>query len=262
MNDFTTIQLAIDPRGVATLCLNRPERRNALDARMIAELLLALRQIESDESVRFLILRGNGGHFSAGADLSWMKASAALDYTANLADAHDLGELMWRLFHLACPTLAVVDGAAFGGAVGLTACCDIAIGSRDALFSLSEVRIGLVPAVISPYVVQAIGQRHARRFALSGERFDGACAQAIGLLAECCPKDELDNAVEGWIEVLLQNGPQAMQAAKALFLKVGSGVLTEDLRRHTEQVIAGIRVSKEGQEGLNAFLEKRRPAWQ
>lgn len=262
MTDFTTIELHTDPRGVATLWLNRPDKHNAFNAEMIAELIQALRQVNEDDSVRFLLLRGRGKHFSAGADLVWMQASAQLDYAANLHDAHELGELMSLLYHLPCPTLAVVQGAAFGGAVGLTACCDIAIGASEATFSLSEVRIGLVPAVISPYVVQAIGERATRRYALSAERFSGECARELGLLAECYPAAELEAEVEQWVANLLLNSPQAMRESKALLHSVGSGVLTDALRQRTESVIAGIRVSEEGQEGLNAFLHKRKPAWQ
>ncbi len=246
MTDFNTLELHIDPRGVATLWLNRPDKHNAFNAEMIAELIQALHQLAADDSLRFVILRGRGKHFSAGADLAWMQASAKLDYAANLHDAHELGELMNLLYHLPCPTLAVVQGAAFGGAVGLTACCDIAIGASDALFSLSEVRIGLAPAVISPYVVQAIGER----------------ARELGLLAECYPLAELENELEQWIATLLLNSPQAMRETKALLHGVGSGVLSDALRQRTESVIAGIRISDEGQEGLNAFLQKRTPAWQ
>lgn len=262
MNAFNTIELVHDARGIATLWLNRPDKNNAFNAEMIDELIQALRQISEDESVRFLILRGRGKHFSAGADLAWMQACARLDYAANLKDAHQLGELMNLLYRLPCPTLAVVQGAAFGGAVGLVACCDIAIGSTDALFSLSEVRIGLAPAVISPYVVQALGERASRRYALSAERFNGERARGLGLLAECYTDAQLDSALEQWTSNLLLNSPQAMRVCKALLHDVGSGELSDGLRQRTESVIAGIRVSEEGQEGLSAFLEKRKPAWQ
>ncbi|UCJ14938.1 gamma-carboxygeranoyl-CoA hydratase [Pseudomonas sp. MM211] len=262
MTNFSSIELHTDPRGVATLWLSRPDKHNAFNAEMIEELIQALRQVAADDSLRFLVLRGQGRHFSAGADLGWMQASAQLDYASNLRDAHQLGELMSLLYHLPCPTLAVVQGAAFGGAVGLTACCDIAIGASEASFSLSEVRIGLVPAVISPYVVQAIGERATRRYALSAERFSGERARELGLLAECYPAAELEGEVEQWIANLLLNSPQAMRESKALLHGVGSGVLSDALRQRTESVIAGIRVSEEGQEGLNAFLQKRPPAWQ
>lgn len=262
MTDFTTVQLEKDPRGFATLWLNRPEKNNAFNAQMIRELILALEAIASDLTLRFLLLRGRGKHFSAGADLAWMQHSATLDYNANLADAHELAELMYSLHALQIPTLAVVQGAAFGGAVGLVSCCDMAIGADDALFSLSEVRIGLAPAVISPFVVQALGERAARRYALTAERFDGSRARELGLLAEAYPAAELDAQVESWVSNLLLNSPQAMQASKDLLREVGPAALSPTLRRYTENAIARIRVSPEGQEGLNAFLEKRTPAWQ
>lgn len=262
MSDFQTIQLDFDPRGFATLWLDRADKNNAFNATMIRELIDALDRVKDHPELRFLILRGRGKHFSAGADLAWMREAAELDYDANLTDAHELGELMYNLYHLPLPTLAVVQGAAFGGAVGLAACCDIAIGAEDALFSLSEVRIGLAPAVISPFVVKAIGERAARRYALSAERFTGPRARELGLLAECYPAAELDAALERWIADLQLNSPQAMKATKDLLGEVGSGALSPALRRHTESAIARLRVSQEGQEGLRAFLEKRSPAWQ
>jgi methylglutaconyl-CoA hydratase len=262
MTDFTTIQLETDPRGFATLWLNRPEKNNAFNAEMIRELTLALGIVSTDERLRFLLLRGRGRHFCAGADLAWMRHAATLDYAANLADSHELAELMYSLQALPIPTLSVVQGAAFGGALGLVACCDMAIGARDAQFALSEVRIGLAPAVISPFVVQALGERAARRYALTAERFDGQRARELGLLAECYPAEELESRLEEWIATLLLNGPQAMRASKALLLEVGSGVLGPALRQSTESAIARIRVSAEGQEGLSAFLDKRTPAWQ
>lgn len=262
MTAFQTIELNKDARGVATLWLNRADKHNAFDARVIAELNAALAEVGDDASIRFLVLRGRGKHFSAGADLGWMRASARLDYQANLDDAHQLGELMQRLHQLPQPTLAVVQGAAFGGALGLIACCDMAIGASDALFCLSEVRIGLAPAVISPFVVKAIGERAARRYALTAERFDGTRARELGLLAETYPAGELDAALERWVDNLLLNSPQALRACKALLLEVGDGDYDAALRQTTEQAIARLRTSPEGQEGLSAFLEKRTPAWQ
>ena len=261
MTDLQSVELLHDPRGFATLWLNRPEKNNAFDGQMIGELITALAQVRADASLRFLLLRGRGKHFSAGADLAWMQQSAELDYNSNLDDAHELAELMYSLAHLEIPTLAVVQGAAFGGALGLVSCCDMAIGSEDAQFCLSEVRIGLAPAVISPFVVQAIGERAARRYALTAERFSGSRAREIGLLAECYPADELDQQVRHWADNLLLNGPQAMRASKDLLREVGSGVLTPALRDHCEKAIARLRVSPEGQEGLRAFLDKRAPAW-
>ena len=261
MTDFTTIELEIDPRGFATLWLNRPEKNNAFNAEMIRELVLAIDQVQLDKSLRFLLLRGRGRHFSAGADLAWMQQSAKLDFEANLADARELAELMYSLYHLKLPTLAVVQGAAFGGAVGLIACCDMAIGAHDAQLSLSEVRIGLAPAVISPFLVKAIGERATRRYSMTGERFSGERAREMGLLSETYDAAELNDSIHGWIDTLLLNSPQAMRASKDLMREASSVLLSPALRRYTENAIARIRVSPEGQEGLNAFLEKRKPKW-
>lgn len=261
MSDYQTIELEFTEKGVATLWLNRPEKNNSFNAQMIRELLDALDAVAANPAVRFMLLRGRGKHFSAGADLAWMRDCAALDYNANLDDARELAQLMASLAQLKVPTLAVVQGAAFGGALGLISCCDMAIGADDALFSLSEVRIGLLPAVISPYVTQAIGARATRRYALTAERFDGLRARELGLLAECYPAAELDAALAQWVGNLLQNGPQAMMATKALLQEVGLGEMSTPLRRYTEAAIARVRISPEGQEGLSAFLEKRQPDW-
>jgi methylglutaconyl-CoA hydratase len=262
MTDFHTLELLRDPRGFATLWLNRPEKNNAFNAQMIRELILALDAVQADTSLRFLLVRGRGKHFSAGADLSWMQQSANLDYNTNLDDARELAELMYNLAKLKIPSLAIVQGAAFGGALGLVSCCDMAISTTDAQFCLSEVRIGLAPAVISPFVVQAIGERAARRYALTAERFDGVRAREIGLIAECYPAQELEQQIAAWIDNLLLNSPQAMRASKDLLREVGNGALTPALRRYCENAIARIRTSAEGQEGLRAFLDKRQPAWQ
>lgn len=261
MTDFNTVQLELDPRGFATLWLDRPEKNNAFNAEMIRELVLAIDQVQANRTLRFLVLRGRGRHFSAGADLAWMQQSAKLDFNANLTDARELAELMYSLYHLKLPTLAVVQGAAFGGAVGLIACCDMAIGAHDAQLSLSEVRIGLAPAVISPFVIKAIGERATRRYAMTGERFSGERARELGLFAESYPAAEMDGGLSGWIDNLLLNSPQAMRASKDLLREAGSVSLSPALRRYTENAIAKIRVSPEGQEGLNAFLEKRKPIW-
>ncbi|WP_296229679.1 gamma-carboxygeranoyl-CoA hydratase [Pseudomonas sp. UBA4617] len=262
MSDFSTLEVIRDPRGFATLWLSREDKNNAFNALMIRELIVALDQLAEDASLRFVLLRGRGRHFSAGADLAWMQQSAQLDFNTNLDDARELGELMYALHRFKAPTLAVVQGAAFGGALGLISCCDMAIGAEDAQLCLSEVRIGLAPAVISPFVVKAIGERAARRYALTAERFSGVRARELGLLAEVYPANELDAQVEAWVANLLQNGPQALRATKDLLREVDAGELSPALRRYCENTIARIRVSAEGQEGLRAFLEKRRPAWQ
>lgn len=258
---FSTIKLERDARGYATLWLNRVDKHNAFNAEMIEELLGAIEQLHNDSQLRFLVLRGRGRHFCAGADLQWMRQSAELDYTGNLHDAEMMAELMYRLYQLPMPTLAVVQGAAFGGAIGLIACCDMAIGAEDAQLSLSEVRIGLAPAVISPFVVKAIGERASRRYAISGERFDGQRAVELGLLTESCPASELDQRLENWAATLLQNSPRAMRASKALVHEATAHRLSPELRHFTQQSIVQIRASDEGREGIQAFLEKRAPSW-
>ncbi len=262
MNDFSTLELQHDPRGFATLWLNRPDKHNAFNAQMIRELILALDLVANDGKLRFLLIRGRGKHFCAGADLAWMQQSAQLDFNTNLDDARELAELMYSLGKLKVPTLAVVHGAAYGGALGLVSCCDMALGTDDAQFCLSEVRIGLTPAVISPFVVKAIGERAMRRYALSAERFDGRRAHELGLLSETCAAADLESRVEHWIANLLHNSPLAMRACKELLREVAHGETSAAVRRYCENAIARIRVSGEGQEGLRAFLEKRPPAWQ
>lgn len=260
--NFNTIKLEHHPQGYATLWLNRPEKRNAFDAQMISELLDAIDKLAQHQPpLRFLVLRGRGQHFCAGADLTWMRQAAQLDYEANLRDAEALAEVMYRLYSLPIPTVAVVQGAAFGGALGLIACCDMAIGSADAQLALSEVRIGLAPAVISPFVVKAIGERATARYAISGDIFTGQRAHELGLLAACCAHDQLEDLLANWIANLLRNSPQAMRASKALVREASRHSLPAELRRYTEQCIAQIRVSEEGQQGLQAFLEKRTPGW-
>lgn len=262
MTDYQHIELETDTRGIATLWLNRPDKNNAFNSQTISELLLALDEVAANPTVRLLVLRGRGKHFCAGGDLGWMQQAATLDFNGNLADARNLAELLYNLYQLKKPTLAVIQGAVFGGGVGLVSCCDMAIGADNAQFSLSEVRIGLMPATISPFVVKAMGERAARRYSLSAERFDGQTAARLGLLSESYPADELEAQAEAWIANLLLNSPQALVACKALYNEVGAGELTPALRRSTEGAIARIRVSPEGQEGLHAFLEKRTPAWQ
>ncbi|UFH51517.1 enoyl-CoA hydratase-related protein [Pseudomonas sp. KNUC1026] len=262
MADYQTLELCIDHQGLATLWLNRPDKHNAFDAQMITELTGALEQVRENPRIRLLVLRGRGKHFSAGADLAWMQASAALDLAANLADAQALAALMHALHNLPMPTLALVHGAAYGGALGLVSACDLAIGAADARFCLSEVRIGLIPAVISPFVVKAMGERQARRYMLTAEPFSGEQAARLGLLHEAAPLAELEAVLARWVNHLLLGSPQALRACKQLLATVVSERSGEQVRQYTETAIARIRVSDEGQEGLRAFLEKRRPAWQ
>ncbi|PWW14364.1 MULTISPECIES: enoyl-CoA hydratase-related protein [Pseudidiomarina] len=244
---------------VAWLTLNRGAVHNAFDDNMIAELLHALAQVRSNNNVRMLILQAQGKNFSAGADLTWMRSMASKNYAENIKDANELARLMQELDELPQPTVALVQGAAFGGAVGLAACCDICLATPTASFCLSEVKIGLIPAVISPYVMRAIGTRQARRFMLTAERFSADVAQQIGLVHSLV--DDLEEAVTPVIEQLLGNGPHAVAAAKKLILTLDQQPLNENTRTTTIEAIAAIRVSAEGQEGLSAFLEKRSPDW-
>lgn len=257
MNQYTDYQ--VDARGVARLTLNRPDVHNAFDDVMIAELLAALQHAEQDPQVRVLVLQSTGKNFSAGADLNWMRSMADKNYQQNIDDAGELSLLMQRLDELAKPTIALVQGAAFGGAVGLAACCDMVLAEAKTSFCLSEVKIGLIPAVISPYVVRAIGERQARRYMLTAERFFAEDAHAMGLVHRIV--DDFESALAEWLDALLNNSPQALGACKSLIAHVGSRPVDDPVRRYTIEAIAEIRVSEEGQEGLSAFLEKRPAAW-
>lgn len=251
----------IDPQGVATLTMNRPEVHNAFDDLLIAALTAELKRLEEDPRVRVVILAGSGRSFSAGADLAWMRRMADYSHAENLSDALGLAALMQTLHALKKPTIARVQGAAYGGGVGLVACCDMAIASERATFCLSEVKLGLVPAVISPYVVAAIGPRAARRYFQSAEVFPAAEACRWGLVHEVVAEEKLAATVAALAATLLQNGPIAMAAAKQLVERVAAGGIDADLIRDTAERIAGIRASAEGKEGLSSFLEKRQPAW-
>ena len=252
-------ELDINSQGVATLTLNRPDVHNAFDDVMIAELLKALKEVEESDSARVLVLRSEGKNFSAGADLNWMRSMADKNYQQNVDDAGELGLLMKRLDLLSKPSIALVQGAAFGGAVGLAACCDIVLAQPRSSFCLSEVKIGLIPAVISPYVVRTIGERQSRRYMLTAERFFADKAQELGLVNDVV--EDFDEPLNKLLEALLANSPQAVGACKKLIRNVGSRPIDKDVREHTIKAIAEIRVSDEGQEGLSAFLEKRPAAW-
>jgi methylglutaconyl-CoA hydratase len=257
----SSVLTEIDNRGVARVTLNRPDKHNAFDDAVIAALRAAFDDLAEREEVRVVILASEGKSFSAGADLGWMKRMAAYDHADNLADSRLLAGMLAALYNLPQPTIARVQGAAFGGAVGLVSCCDMALASDRASFALSEVRIGLVPATISPYVIRAIGERAARRYFMTGERFDAADALALGLVGEVIDAEDLDDRLYTLVDNLLENGPAAVRAAKALVNRVSGQALEPGLIEDTCERIAAIRVSPEGQEGLAAFLEKRQPAW-
>lgn len=253
--------LKTSDRGVASVTLNRPEQHNAFDDGMIAELIELLGQLEQDDRVRVLVLRAAGKSFSAGADLNWMRRMADYDLARNTDDAMQLAELMRRLNCFPKPTIALVQGAAYGGGVGLIACCDIAIASKQALFCLSEVKLGLIPAVISPYVIEAIGARAARRFMLTAERFSAEQACRLGLVHQVVEAQELDTTLDSMLEFLLAAGPAAQAAAKDLIRAVSNQPIDSDIIQNCAQRIAQIRATSEAREGLDAFLEKRKPNW-
>lgn len=252
----------LDERGVATVTLNKPEKHNAFDDTIIAELTRLFKQIDIDNKVRVMVLRAEGKSFCAGADLNWMKRMAQYSYEENLADANALANMLHSLHSLSKPTIARVQGAAFGGAVGLVACCDIAIGTKLSKFCLSEVKLGLIPATISPYVIDAIGARVARRYFMTAEVFSARRARRLGLLSEAVTQEEIDGEIEALVKHILSNGPEAVTAAKQLVFDVKDLEIGEELLEKTSLRIATARVSTEGQEGLSAFLEKRPAKWQ
>lgn len=257
---MSTLLVNVDARGVATLTLNRPDVHNAFDDGVINALIDAMAELRERDDVRVLVLSAAGKSFSAGADLGWMKRMASYSEADNLADAKQLAILMADLYSFPCPTLAVVQGAAFGGALGLISCCDIAIATDNASFCLSEVKLGLAPAVISPYVIQAIGPRAASRYFLTAERFNAATARDLGLVHEVATSEALSGVAEQLLTTLLANGPHALRATKKLIQTVrpASG---EELFAYTTELIAKLRVSAEGQDGLSAFFDRRPPAW-
>jgi methylglutaconyl-CoA hydratase len=247
--------------AVARLRLDRPQLHNAFDAALIAALTDALALLGADPQVRVVVLEGAGASFSAGADLNWMRGMAAASEADNRDDALALARLLRTLDALPKPTIARVHGAAFGGGVGLVAACDIAIGVPEAKFGLTESRLGLLPAVISPYVIAAIGARQARRWFATAEIFDAGEARRIGLLHEVVDATALDTAVQRQIDLLLKAGPIAAASAKALVRDVVAGTDATAIDRANAALIARLRASAEGQEGIGAFLEKRKPAW-
>ena len=258
---MSDILIDISPSGVAAVTMNRGEVHNAFNERVIADLTDAFRKLGDDPGVRVILLRGAGKSFSAGADLGWMKKMAAYSHEENVQDAMGLATMLRTLDECPKPTVAVVQGPAFGGGVGLVAACDIAISAETATFALTEVRLGLIPAVISPYVVAAMGERACRRYFLTGERFSAAEALRLGLLHQTVKAEELDAAVEVTVRNLLQCGPASQTAAKELIRAVARRPMSPDVMLDTAERIARQRASGEGKEGVGAFLEKREPAW-
>jgi len=245
---------------VARVWLNRPEVRNALDGGTVAELRSLLFDLGSDDTVRVIVLGGRGKAFCAGADLNWMKAMASFTRDDNLREAQSLADLYFTVYDSPKPVVARVHGAALGGGSGLVAACDIAIAASGTVFGFTEVRLGLIPSVISPYVFPRIGESAARELFLTGERFDAAKAAGVGLVREAVPEGELDARVEERVERLLKAGPRAIAEVKELIEEIAFRRV-EDVQRYTVERIAEIRTSPEGQEGMRAFLEKRKPEW-
>lgn len=254
--------LEVVARGeVALIGLARPKVHNAFDEVLIAELTEAVRQAGEDPAVRVIVVHGTGTSFCAGADLDWMKRMAAYGHAENLADAKALAAMLSTIANCPKPTVAAVNGSAYGGGVGLIACCDVAIGASDAQFALSEAKLGLIPATIGPYVVAAIGARHAQRYFISGERFTAAEAFRIGLLHDIAPPAELEGRVNELLGALLLAGPQAQREAKLLVRAIAGRAIDAALIADTAERIARVRASDEAREGIAAFLGKRSPAW-
>ncbi|MGH8735710.1 MAG: enoyl-CoA hydratase/isomerase family protein [Burkholderiales bacterium] len=245
--------------GVARVTLNRPELRNAFDDELIKRLTAAFQDVSTDKSVRVMVLAGNGPAFCAGADLNWMKRMAGYGYDENLADAKALAEMLAALDRLPKPTIARVHGPVFAGGTGLVAACDIAVGTPEAKFCLSEAKLGLSPATISPYVMRAMGEREARRYFLTAEVFDAQEALRIGMLSVLT--DKLDDTIDELVKHLLAGGPEAHAKIKALIRAVAGRRPDDALVAETAKQIAEIRGSPEGKEGIAAFLEKRKPGW-
>lgn len=250
-----------DARGVVTLTLNRPQRRNAFDAGLVAALTDALRRLDADPEARVVMLSGAGENFCAGGDIEWMRAAANAPATENERDALMLAAMYDALDKLSKPTVALVQGAAFGGGVGLVACCDIALAARSAKFCLSEVRLGLIPAVVGPYVVKAIGTRRARALFLSAEIIDAECARHIGLVHEIAPVGGLSALRDRVIEALLLGAPGAQAQAKRLVSLCADHAIDASLIHETARLLAERRASAEGVAGLTGFLDKRAPDW-
>ena len=258
--DTNTLELEL--RGaVAWIWMDRPDRHNAFDEALIAELTNRLQSLDQDPAVRAIVLAGKGKSFSAGADLNWMRRQGAATMEENLADALRLAELFRVLSECGKPTIARVHGAAMGGGMGLAAACDICVASTQAVFATSEVRLGLAPGVISPYVVRAIGERNAYRYFQTAERIDATRAREMGLAHEAVDPSRLDEAVNAILDALLSGGSQAQAASTALIRAVENRPVTQDLIEDCARRIAHLRASGEAQEGLSAFLEKRTPAW-
>lgn len=246
---------------VFVITLNRVEKHNAFDDKLLTSLKWVLKDALQDPHVRAIILQANGQHFSAGADLAWMQKMIGFSEKENLEDALILAEVMELIYHSAKPTIALIQGAAFGGGVGLAAVCDITIAATSAVFCFSEVKLGLIPAVISPYVIKSIGERAAKWLFISAEKFNAQRAQQLGLVQHCVPENELWDFGSNYAKQFKEMAPQALSECKQLVQEISDKAITSDLIQHTASLIARKRISEEGQRGLQAFLNKRSPYW-
>jgi len=254
--------LKIDHQNrIATIWMDRPDVFNAFDEQLISDLHAACKSLDTDSSVRVVVLGGVGKHFSAGADLNWMKRASTFSEEENRADAKLFAHMLHALSTLSKPTIARVQGAALGGGTGLAAACDMAIATTDAMFATSEVKFGIIPAVISPYVLRAIGPRHALRYFQTGERFTAQRALEIGLVTELCSREELDNKVQALVELLLAGAPLAQKSAKDLISAINGRPIDAHICEETAQRISRQRATHEAKDGIASFLEKRTPAW-
>lgn len=258
---YQHLTVETNSRGVARVTLNRPEVKNAFNEALIAEITAAMTALSKDESARIVVLQGAGDAFSAGADLSWMKRASEFSAEENKADARRLAAMLNSIYTCEKPVVALIQGACMGGGTGLAAACDIVIAAEDAFFALSEVRLGIIPAVISPFVLHAIGARQARRFFLTGERFDAMKAKEIGLAHMVCLRAQMEGTLDGVVKNLLACGPAAQKEAKALIRIVSGRPVDEAVMDDTARIIARVRSTAEGKEGVAAFLEKRKANW-
>ncbi len=253
--------VTFSPRGpVGHVILNRPSVHNAFNRRMIQELILVFKAIEQMPDLRLIVLRGEGKSFCAGADLNWMREIKDYTYDENLRESLELAEMLHLIYSSPKPTIARVQGAAIGGGTGLVAVCDIAVAAQDAKFSFSEVKLGLVPACISPYVIKKCGEGACREFFLTGERLSAERALTAGLVNRVVPADDLDRTLDELANQLISSGPEAIRRCKELLSRVPQ-ITFEEARRYTAEVIAQLRIAAEAQEGMSAFLEKRKPGW-
>jgi methylglutaconyl-CoA hydratase len=246
---------------VARVFLNRPDVRNAFNDGVIVELAQTFATLAADASLRCIVLGGHGKAFCAGADLTWMRAMADYDWDQNRADAGKLAEMLWAIYSCPVPVVGRIHGDCYAGGVGLAAVCDVLVAADVATFCLSEARLGLLPATISPYVIRAMGEQAARRWFVTAERFSAAQARDMGFVHELCTSETLDAKVDEIVAALVANGPMAARACKQLVQDVAGRPIDADLRADTARRIADIRASAEGREGVSSFLNKRKPAW-